>query len=35
MSMADVHGSAYLYGTVTYDEKGASTFEGTIYFDLQ
>lgn len=33
MSMADVPGTASLYGTVTYDEIGVSTFNGTIYLN--
>lgn len=34
-AMADLKGSAILYGTVTYEEKGTGTFTGTIYFDFQ
>ncbi len=33
-TMSEMRGSAYLYGTVVYDEKGRGTFEGTIYFDF-
>ena len=33
-AMSEMRGSAYLYGTVVYDDKGRGTFEGTIYFDL-
>ena len=28
-------GTAVLYGTVSYDEKGTGTFDGTIYFEFQ
>ena len=34
-SMADTRGTAVLYGTVSYDEKGTGTFNGTIYFEFQ
>lgn len=34
-SLVDLRGSAVLYGTVSYDEKGVGTFGGTIYFDFQ
>lgn len=34
--MANYAGTAILYGTITYDEKGGSgTFEGTIYFEFE
>ena len=34
-AMADLHGDAILYGTVSYDEKGGGPFVGTIYFEFQ
>lgn len=33
-AMADLKGAAYLTGTVTYVDKGAGTFNGTIYFEF-
>ena len=35
MNMAGVRGTAVLYGTVSYDEKGAGAFDGTIFFEFQ
>lgn len=34
-TMADVQGTAVLYGTVSYNEKGAGTFSGTIFFEFK
>lgn len=34
-SMVDLGGTAVLYGTVSYDEKGTGTFDGTIYFEFK
>ncbi|MCM3871991.1 MAG: hypothetical protein ND895_15005 [Pyrinomonadaceae bacterium] len=34
-ALADVGGTAVLYGTVNYGEKGTATFDGTIYFDFK
>lgn len=34
-AMGDLRGTAVLYGTVSYDEKGAGAFEGTIFFEFQ
>ena len=33
-TMSEMRGSAYLYGTVFYDEKGRGTFDGSIYFEF-
>ena len=34
-ALSDIGGTAVLYGTVSYDEKGAATFDGTIYFEFK
>ncbi len=33
--MANLRGTAVLLGTVTYDEKGAGTFSGSMYFEFK
>ena len=33
--MVDLKGTAVLYGTVSYDEKGLGAFNGTMYFEFQ
>src|ERR1043166_59512 len=32
---SDYRGTAFLYGTLSYDEKGNETWDGTIYFQLK
>jgi hypothetical protein len=33
--MANINGTAVLLGTITYDEKGAGTFSGSVYFEFK
>jgi hypothetical protein len=33
--MADINGTAVLYGTVNYGVKGTASFDGTIYFEFK
>lgn len=34
-SFSELRGTAILYGTIAYGEKGAGPFEGTIYFEFE
>lgn len=34
-TMRDTNGTAFLYATVTYDEKGTGAFAGTLVFEFQ
>jgi hypothetical protein len=33
--MADLGGTPVLYASVSHNEKGAGTFDGTIFFEFQ